>query len=82
MEIKSSLQSIVTRKTQGEQEQHAIRAFSAVHNSFVFSDHLCDTLYVGTYSILKFFQVDSTGMLRITSSARYFRDGVGSSRPS
>jgi putative transposase len=34
------------------------------------------------YSILKFFQVDSTGMLRITSSARYFRDGVGSSRPS
>ena len=38
-------ESIVTRKTQ-EQEQHANRVFSAVHNSFVFSDHLCDTLYV------------------------------------
>jgi hypothetical protein len=37
---------------------------------------------VARYSILKFFQVDSTGMLRMTLSARYFRDGVGSSRPS
>jgi hypothetical protein len=35
-----------------------------------------------SYSILKFFQVDSTGMLRMTLSARYFKDGVGSSRPS
>src|SRR5712692_934791 len=34
-----------------------------------------------TYSILKFFQVDSTGMFRMTSSARYFKKGVGSSRP-
>ena len=33
------------------------------------------------YSILKFFQVDNTGMLRITSSARYFKEGVGSRRP-
>ena len=33
------------------------------------------------YSILKFFQVDSTGMFRMTSSARYFKKGVGSSRP-
>ena len=33
------------------------------------------------HSILKFFQVDSTGMLRMTSSARYFKKGVGSSRP-
>ena len=32
-------------------------------------------------SILKFFQVDSTGMFRMTSSARYFKKGVGSSRP-
>src|SRR5262249_10130778 len=32
-------------------------------------------------SILKFFQVDSTGMFRMTSSARYFKQGVGSSRP-
>jgi hypothetical protein len=37
---------------------------------------------VAYHSILKFFQVDSTGMLRMTLSARYFRDGVGSSRPS
>jgi hypothetical protein len=34
-----------------------------------------------THSILKFFQVDSAGMLRMTSSARYFKEGVGSSRP-
>jgi hypothetical protein len=33
------------------------------------------------YSILKFFQVDSAGMLRMTSSARYFKEGVGSRRP-
>ena len=35
----------------------------------------------GIYSILKFFQVDITGMFRMTSSARYFKEGVGSSRP-
>jgi hypothetical protein len=33
------------------------------------------------HSILKFFQVDNTGMRRITSSARYFKEGVGSRRP-
>ena len=33
------------------------------------------------HSILKFFQVDITGMFRMTSSARYFKEGVGSSRP-
>src|SRR5882724_11370176 len=33
------------------------------------------------YSILKFFQVDITGMFRMTSRVRYFREGVGSSRP-
>jgi transposase-like protein len=33
------------------------------------------------HSILKFFQVASTGMFRMTSSARYFKKGVGSSRP-
>ena len=33
-------------------------------------------------SILKFFQIDITGMFRMTSSARYFKEGVGSSRPS
>ena len=32
-------------------------------------------------SILKFFQVDSMGMCRMTSSTRYFKDGVGASRP-
>jgi DNA replication protein DnaC len=32
-------------------------------------------------SILKFFQVDIAGILRMTSSARYFKEGVGSSRP-
>ena len=32
-------------------------------------------------SILKFFQVDITDMFRMTSSARYFKAGVGSSRP-
>jgi len=32
-------------------------------------------------SILKFFQVDRTGIWRMTSSARYFKEGVGSSRP-
>jgi integrase/recombinase XerD len=32
-------------------------------------------------SILKFFQVDNVGMLRMTSSARYFKEGVGSRRP-
>ena len=34
----------------------------------------------GRNSILKFFQVDITGMFRMTSSARYFKEGVGSSR--
>jgi hypothetical protein len=33
------------------------------------------------YLILKFFQIDITGMFRMTSSARYFKEGVGSSRP-
>src|SRR5206468_8402999 len=33
------------------------------------------------HSILKFFQVDITGMFRMTSRVRYFREGVGSSRP-
>jgi hypothetical protein len=33
------------------------------------------------HSILKFFQVDITGMFRMTSSARYVKVGVGSSRP-
>src|SRR5262249_18463063 len=33
-------------------------------------------------SILKFFQVDNAGMLRMPSSARYFKEVVGPSRPS
>jgi hypothetical protein len=33
------------------------------------------------YSILKFFQVDKPRTFRMTSSARYFKEGVGSSRP-
>src|SRR4029453_2712341 len=32
-------------------------------------------------SIFKLFQVDITGMFRMTSPARYFKEGVGSSRP-
>ena len=36
---------------------------------------------VTAYLILKFFQIDITGMFRMTSSARYFKEGVGSSRP-
>jgi hypothetical protein len=32
-------------------------------------------------SILKFFQVDNAGMLLMTSSARYCKEGVGSRRP-
>src|SRR5438067_1411894 len=36
-------------------------------------------LLIETYNlILKFFQVDITGMFRMTSSARYFKEGVGS----
>jgi hypothetical protein len=34
------------------------------------------------YSILKFFQFDVTGIFRITSMARYFKEGVGPNRPS
>src|SRR6516165_9374874 len=34
------------------------------------------------HSMLKFFQFDITGMFRMTSSARYFKEGDGSSRPS
>jgi len=33
------------------------------------------------HSILKFFQIDNAGMLRMTSSARYFKEGVGARRP-
>src|SRR5262249_54079612 len=33
------------------------------------------------HSILKFFYVDITGMCRMTSFARYFSEGVDSSRP-
>ena len=32
-------------------------------------------------SVFKFFQVDITGIVRMTSCARYFKEGVGSSRP-
>ena len=39
------------------------------------------TLFGTLHSILKFFQVDIIGMFRMTSSARYRKDGVGSSRP-
>ena len=48
------------------------------------SETILIPLFVELYgynSILKFFQVDITGMFRMTSSARYFKDGVGSSRP-
>jgi hypothetical protein len=33
------------------------------------------------YSIFKFFQDDNAGMLRMTASARYFKEVVGPSRP-
>src|SRR6267142_974532 len=50
---------------------HAV-AIYAIHSSVVIE--MFD-------SILKFFQVDITGMFRMTSCARYFKAGVGSSRP-
>jgi hypothetical protein len=34
------------------------------------------------HSILKFFLVDNAGIFFMTSYARYFKDGVGSRRPS
>src|SRR5689334_14473435 len=46
----------------------------------VFFDKPYENYYFN--SILKFFQVDITGIFRMTSSARYFKAGVGSSRPS
>ena len=36
---------------------------------------------IATHSMLKFFQDDNVGMLRMTSSARYFKEVVGPSRP-
>jgi hypothetical protein len=45
-----------------------------LHGSMILLHHVI-------HSILKFFQVDNAGMLRMTSSARYFKDGVGSRRP-
>jgi hypothetical protein len=33
------------------------------------------------HSVFKFFQVDITGIVRMTLCARYFKEGVGSSRP-
>ena len=53
---------------------HIIATTQFVYNTttnFDFTNH----------SILKFFQVDSAGRCRMTSSARYFNKGVGSSRP-
>ena len=48
---------------------------------FLFRDSKQFTGLLDCHSILKFFQVDSTGMFRMTSSARYFKKRVGSSRP-
>ena len=45
------------------------------------ADHLSMAGSVSMHSILKFFQVDRTGMFRMTASARYVKHGVGSSRP-
>ena len=39
----------------------------------------CGEFYA--HSIFKLFQVDITGRFRMTSHARYFKEGVGSSRP-
>src|SRR5712692_7004129 len=53
-----------------------------IQHAFVLPIILAErTQYGPSYSILKFFQVDSTGMFRMTSSARYCKKGVGSSRP-
>ena len=46
----------------------------------VFQMWICEDLHLCN-SILKFFQVDITGMFRMTSCARYFKAGVGASRP-
>ena len=48
------------------------------HDACKVTGKTCDKTY---HLILKFFQVDITGMFRMTSSARYFKEGVGSSRP-
>src|SRR5215470_18836270 len=42
--------------------------------------HPCSPLS-SLYSVFKFFQVAITGIVRMTSYARYFKEGVGSSRP-
>src|SRR5262245_36999565 len=41
----------------------------------------CPCPQISLYSILKFFQVDITGIVRMTSYARYFKEEVGSRRP-
>jgi hypothetical protein len=55
------------------------RIAAAPWSTFVKKRTLCPDPYT---SISELFQVDSAGMCRMTSSARYFKDGVGSSRPS
>ena len=50
-------------------------------NTVLWSGTGAELVTPSLYSILKFFQVDITVMFRMTSSARYFKDGVDSSRP-
>jgi class 3 adenylate cyclase len=51
------------------------RSFPYFENTALFP--LTDLFHL----ILKFFQVDNAGIFRMTSSARYFREGVGARRP-
>jgi hypothetical protein len=48
---------------------------------FICHYNLTKAAALPVYSIFKFFQVDITGMVRMTSCTRYCKEGVGSRRP-
>ena len=64
---------------------HAQNATDTSANGTACTDFYGPAFYSATssrdHSILKFIHVDSMGMCRMTSSTRYFKYGVGSSRP-
>jgi hypothetical protein len=76
----------VTQRTDDDRLLHLV-CFTA-HQFYRLQDALIDILLkavqngLNAYnSVFKFFQVDITGIVRMTSCARYFKEGVGSSRP-
>ena len=91
--IERRLFSHVTRACQGVlfDSLHTVKGLiqkTKTHQGLTVTVRVLDKLYEGGRtvseafnSILKFFQVDITGMFRMTSCARYFKAGVGSSRP-